>query len=225
MWSRVALRFALLGLLTVTPLAPAWTVTARTTRLQTSDCVELVQNGGFEYGDVGWQAQSAQQYELISDFNPRTGKLGAYLAGVNNADDSLSQLLVLPAGRVLTLTAWWSLATAETAGAFDTLSIVVLQADGMELATLAKLDNTAPAGQWELLSFDLSEYAGQNVVIRFAAHTDQSNVSDFYLDDISVSGCGPGDTTTPTPPPATPTAAPGTTIPGAIPLYLPLIQR
>ena len=37
-----------------------------------TDCSELLQDGGFEAGGQGWVQYSAQGYELISDFNPRT---------------------------------------------------------------------------------------------------------------------------------------------------------
>jgi len=155
-------------------------------------CVEVIQNGGFESGGgVGWQEYSLQDYELVIQFNSWTGEWGAFLGGVNEADDRLSQAVTLPAGANLTLTAWWSLATEEEPSEpYDTLTISLLrQSDGSTLATLATLDNTAEEGIWEQLAFDLSSYAGQNVTISFAAKTDISNVSDFYLDDISLLAC------------------------------------
>jgi len=155
-------------------------------------CVEVIQNGGFESGGgVGWQEYSLKDYELVSQFNPRTGEWGAFLGGVNEADDRLSQAVTLPAGANLTLTAWWSLATEEEPSEpYDTLTISLLrQSDGSVLATLATLDNTAEENIWEQLVFDLSSYAGQNVTISFAAETDISNASDFYLDDTSLWAC------------------------------------
>lgn len=125
-----------------------------------ADCSQLVQNGGFESGAVGWQQVSAQGYALISDFNPRTGNLGAFLGGANNADDRLSQAIALPASVDLALTAWWFVSTAETAGSFDTLTVSLRRSDGTTLATLATLDNTADAGVWNEMTFDLGCVCG-----------------------------------------------------------------
>ncbi len=151
-------------------------------------CAELLVNGSFEEGGLGWQQTSAGGYNLISEFNPRTGSLGAYLAGINNADDRLSQQVTLPAG-ISTLYAWWSLATAETAGAFDQMTVSLLRSDGSLLADLLTVDNTAPADVWDEIVVDLSPYAGQAVVLRFTGRTDSANITDFYLDDVSIVAC------------------------------------
>jgi hypothetical protein len=186
-----------------------------------TDCSELLQDGGFEAGGQGWVQYSAQGYELISDFNPRTGLLGAYLAGVNNADDRISQQVALPAEATsITLQAWWYLATAETAGAFDTMTVSLLRPDGTRLADLLTVDNTTQAGIWNLIELDLSPYAGQDIVLQFAARTDAYNISDFYLDDISLTACSAA--TSPTPaatPSSTATLSPS---PTALPTETPV---
>lgn len=178
-----------------------------------ASCIELLRNGGFEAGGQDWQQFSAQAYELISDFNPRTDRLGAYLAGVNNASDRISQQVALPpAPTALTLDAWWYLATAETAGSFDTMTVSLLRADGAWLATLVTVDNTAPVGLWDELTFDLTPYAGQTVIIQFEAHTDANNISDFYLDDISLIACTTAVTPTATTTPTRTATATGTSV-------------
>ena len=178
-----------------------------------ASCTELLRNGSFEAGGQDWQQYSAQAYELISDFNPRTGRLGAYLAGVNDASDRISQQVALPlAPTALTLDAWWYLATAETAGSFDTLTVSLLRADGTWLATLVTVDNTAPVGLWDELVFDLTPYAGQTVIIRLEAHTDANNISDFYLDDISLMACAAEVTPTATVTPTRTATATGTSV-------------
>lgn len=182
----------------------------------TSACTELVQNGSFEAGSQGWIENSAQGYPLVSDFNPRTGRFSAYLGGVNNADDRISQRITLPAdASSITLQAWWYLATAETAGVFDTMTVWLLREDLQPLAQLAQVDNTYPVGVWDQLVADLSGYAGRTVILQFAGRTDESNISDFYVDDVSVSACGPT---------ATPTAT-RTPDPNLKRIFLPLIMR
>ncbi len=111
----------------------------------------------------------------------------------------------------VTLSAWWFLATAETAGAFDTMTVSLRQPDGAPLADLLTVDNSAAVGIWDQIALDLTTYAGQTVVIQFAARTDANNISDFYLDDVSVIACAtiatPTATSTLTPTPTvTPTA-------------------
>ena len=183
----------------------------RASEAATTGCVELLQDGSFEAGGQGWLQYSAQGYELISDFNPRTGRLGAYLAGVNSADDRLSQQIALPAG-VSTVRAWWYLATAETAGAFDQMTVALLRPDGSWLADLVTVDNTAPVGVWDELVIDLSPHAGQTVVLRFTGRADDTNISDFYLDDISLMACA-----TDPQPTTTATVTPSVTAPNADP--------
>ena len=166
----------------------------------TDHCDELVANGSFEAGPTCWAQTSAGGYELISQFNPRTGTWGAYLAGANNADDRLSQEVIVPTQMAaVTLHLWWSTATEETAGIFDSLTVVLYQPDGSLLEELAVLDNTAPVNAWEMLSADLTAYTGQNLNLVFRAVTDGSNPTDFYLDDVSIQACpgppGPTDDT------------------------------
>jgi len=192
-----------LGLATNTPWLPGSAATS-------TACIELVQDGGFEAGSPAWLRYSAQGYELISDFNPRSGAKSAYLAGVNSADDRLSQQVTLPVG-ASTLRAWWYLATAETAGAFDQMTVSLLRTDGSWLADLVTVDNTAEVGVWDEILVDLSAYGGRTLVLRFAGRTDDTNISDFYLDDISIAICVADpqptatSTTTSAPPSATAT--------------------
>lgn len=174
------------------------------------ECAELLVNGGFEQGTTGWTQSSAGGYELISTFNPRTGQLGAYLAGTNHADDSLRQAIVLPSDAAsLALTAWWSIATEEPAGVFDVLTISLLSSQGELLVDLFSANNTAPVAMWDEVIVDLSGYRGRSVILQIRAQTNAFNVTDFYVDDLSLSACSPPDTPTATASPSsTPTRTP-----------------
>ena len=197
-----------------------------------ADCIELLVNGGFESGSTGWTQQSATGYKLISGFNPHTGAWGAYLAGSNNAADQLSQQIVLPADAAsMTLRAWWAIATEETGGVFDTLTISLAKPNGALLVDLIEIDNSAAPNIWSEAVADLSAYAGQTVVLRITAITDASNPTDFYVDDVSVAACTSPDTPTATPtatgtppaPTATPTATHTPKAPGDRASYMPFI--
>ena len=51
------------------------------------------------------------------------------------------------------------------------------------------MDTTAVPGIWDDAVFDLTDYAGQSMIIRFLAISDSFDLTDFYLDDISVTAC------------------------------------
>lgn len=162
---------------------------------QTASCQELLINGDFEAGPAGWTQSSAGSYDLISQFNPRAGQWGAYLAGANNADDQLSQPLALPADAIsVTLRLWWSLESEEPPVAADTLTLSLLQPNGALLAELWSVDNTAALGIWDDAVIDLTAYAGQSVTMHFQALSDDFDLTDFYLDDISVTACAQATT-------------------------------
>lgn len=157
---------------------------------QAATCQELLINGNFEAGSAGWTQSSAGNYDLISQLNPRSGQWGAYLAGANNADDQLSQPLALPADAIsATLQMWWSLESEEPPVPTDTLTLSLLQPNGALLAELWRVDNTAALGIWDDAVIDLTAYAGQSVIVRFQALSDGFDLTDFYLDDISVTVC------------------------------------
>lgn len=158
-------------------------------------CQELLVNGGFEAGPAGWTQASAGGYSLISQFNPRSGQWGAYLAGANDADDRLSQPLLLPSDAIsITLRLWWSLESEEPPAPADVLTASLLRPDGALLAELWQVDNTAVQGVWDELVVDLAPYAGQSVILRWQALSNGFDLTDFYLDDISASACIPAST-------------------------------
>jgi len=45
------------------------------------------------------------------------------------------------------------------------------------------------ASTWQQVQADLSAFAGQTVQLRLAATTDGSLVTDFFVDDLSVTAC------------------------------------
>lgn len=197
-------------------------------------CQELLVNGGFETGTAGWTQSSAGGYSLISAFNPRSGQWGAYLAGANNADDRLSQSLLLPSDAIsITLRLWWSLESEEPPVPADTLTASLLRPDGALLAELWTVDNTANSGIWDEFVADLTPWAGQQVTLLFRARSNSFDLTDFYLDDMGVRACAapptptvlPTSTASPTPTVSpTSTASPTPTTPPRR-IMLPLIVR
>jgi uncharacterized protein (DUF736 family) len=157
-----------------------------------SACDERIANGGFEEGGAGWSQVSARGNDLISDFRPHFGIWGAYLGGVNDADDKLTQQITLPAAAVsITLTAWWAIATEEEGVGFDRMTVSLLKPDHTLLANLLSVDSSATVNVWEQAELDLTDYRGQTVILQFHAATDASNLTDFYVDDVSLAVCRP----------------------------------
>ncbi|MCX6031420.1 MAG: hypothetical protein NT169_19245 [Chloroflexi bacterium] len=205
----IAISTAILAILLLLSL-----LTGRADGAYPTGCADLVSDGGFEAGGASWTQYSAGGFNLISNFYPHSGQLGAYLGGANNADDRLSQAISLPSGAVsITLRLWWAMTTTDVGGGLDTLTVSLLRPDGSTLATLATLDDSATVNQWDELAFDLTAYAGQNVILRLTGHTDTQYPTDFYVDDVSLIACAgsspltatPTVTRTPTP---TPTVTP-----------------
>ena len=181
---------------------------------QPAACAELVVNGGFEDGHAPWIEQSKLQMELLDPFYPHTGKIGAWLGGANNADDSLTQTVTLPpdAGSI-TLRFWWAIFSEEAPGArFDIARSELLRSNGSMITTTLTIDNeAADAWLWNEAVTDLSAYAGQTVQLRLRATNDATNPSNFFFDDVSIVACPQEGTATPTPTPtatATATVAP-----------------
>ncbi len=180
--------WAMTVLLYIQPLPISATLSAGTA--STPMCREYIINGGFEEGSAGWVENSAGGYSLISNFHPRTGNLGAYLGGVNQADDRLAQRIALPAGVIsATLTFWWAIATEEPGLGFDQMTASLLRSDGTLLADLVTLDSGAAENVWDQAEFALADYGGQTVMLRLHAVTDATNLTDFYLDDVSLIVC------------------------------------
>jgi hypothetical protein len=186
-------------------------------------CSELVSDGGFEARGVGWTQSSTGGYNLISDFQPHTGSWGAYLGGTNNADDRLSQQIIVPSNAIsVSLSIWWAIATEEPGIGFDRMTASVLQPNGALLRDLFIVDSSSAVNQWGLAEADLTQYAGQTIVLRFRATTNASSLTDFYVDDVSVISCSSTAISTVTP---TVSASPSPSGTPRARIHLPIVIR
>lgn len=182
-WRRTGLAFALVALagLLVLPMTGGSPALAAT-------CQEVAVNGGFESGD-GWQTSSNGAYALFSDYLARSGEQAAHLAGVDNAADSAVTSLALPADSTIALSFWWQVQSQENGGGYDALSIVIADSQGNPFFVVAGLSDLNAADVWQETSVDLSAFAGQTVQLRMEASTDGSLVTDFFVDDLTVTAC------------------------------------
>ena len=86
------------------------------------------------------------------------------------------------------MTFWLHIDTAETTTttAFDTLQVQVLNSSGTVLATLGTFSNLNKAAGYQQRSFDVTQFKGQTVQIRFLGKEDGSLQTSFVIDDVNL---------------------------------------
>jgi hypothetical protein len=165
-------------------------------------CTPLLANGGFESFTSGfpasWSVSSSESYPLADSTWFRSGHYGAYLAGYNNAVDSLSQqVTVTQAISSASLGYAWYVQSreAESAPANDILTLRLSDGSGSLIAALPLLSNQSPRSAWGQASLDLTAYlapyAGQAVRLTLEGRNNASGQTAFYLDDLSLQVCAP----------------------------------
>ncbi|MCP4544680.1 MAG: Ig-like domain-containing protein, partial [Chloroflexi bacterium] len=154
-----------------------------------------VANGGFEGGpgSAPWNQNSI--FEMIMAGSARSGDYAAQFPVYHNAQVAMFQTLYIPADATTArVTYWRAVATAETTHPWDFFASFLTDGDGARLATFEGLDDGDADGYWHQVSFDAGSYAGQTVQLWFTATTNGSNITNFFVDDISL------DYLDPTPP-------------------------
>ncbi len=195
-------------------------------------CSEQVNNGGFEDGEEPWiyvPSPAPTPVTFRTTFETHSGTYAALLGGRDDADDRLSQVVVLPAGSgSLMFSFWWTRYTEEPRDpgwSRDFMYVELYSADGSALiAQLFTFDNTDGIDDlvWNPISVDLQQYAGQTVQLRYRVTTDLNLLTRFFIDDVSIQA----GTTCPTPmPTVTLTFTPTSTPTPRSRIYLPLVLR
>src|SRR5215510_2040211 len=155
-----------------------------------------VDNGGFESGLTGWTTGGvALPTSSTTQFH--SGNASALLGTVQAApealgDSNLTQSAIIPPTGTTTLSFWYRPSTADdicsgSGCSFDWQEAQVRTTTGATLASIFKSNSNSQA--WTQVTFDMTPYAGQNVVLWFNVHQDQSNPPDdtwMYLDDVSL---------------------------------------
>ena len=179
-----------------------------------------MQNAGFESGPPGppWGQSSQAGNELISGERAHSGAWSARFAGYNNALDKLYQGFTVPISATqATFEFWWYMTSSDSSVTpFDYLDVTLQSPLGTDLTAPVQINNTNTRGQWIRLPVvftGLGSWIGQPMWLNFAARTDSTLATTFFVDDVSfviqcdgVSGSGTGDTLisplpTPTPSP------------------------
>jgi len=139
-------------------------------------------NPGFESGATGWSGQTGSIYNWTGIGAPRTGVRSAWLSGYGQvSSEYIQQTVTIPAGCTnTTLEFWLKIVTAEyEPQVFDTFTASI---NGTTIATYT---NLTPSG-YVLRSFNVGQYAGQTVTLRFTGVEDWSYQTSFVLDDVAL---------------------------------------
>jgi len=151
---------------------------------------QLLLNPGFESGGTSWVESSSGGFEIVDPANPHTGTRSAWLCGYNSCSDSILQGVTLPATTThVTLSFWLFISTSETSTTcFDHFFARVRNNSGTILSTVQSKCNSNVG--WTQYTFDvtsaLSGSHGQIVQVFFAATTDSSLVTNFFVDDVAL---------------------------------------
>ena len=160
-----------------------------------SSGLPLTQNGGFESGLTSWTA-GGQDQPSASNVKVHSGSGAALLGTVSGAepagDSTLTQTIAVPPAGVTTLRFWYNPATTDdlcsgNACVYDWEEAQIRNTAGQTLASVFKSNSNSQT--WTQVSYDLTPYAGQSVVLWFNVHQDGANPPDdssMYLDDVSV---------------------------------------
>ena len=151
---------------------------------------QLLGNPGFETGAAApWSAGSGVVSNNTSE-PARTGSWKAWLDGYGAAHtDTLSQAITPPTGCTnYKFNFYMHVDTAETTTTtkYDTLKLQVLNSSGTVLSTLYTYSNLNANTGYNLHTFNLASYAGQNITLKFTGTEDYTKQTSFVIDDTSV---------------------------------------
>lgn len=152
-----------------------------------------VRNGDFESGRNGsWDEYSSNGFDLVLSadnlaVDPHGGKWAAWLGGVDDEISILTQADISLAG-VRYLHYWYWIASDEEHCDID---IVTVSVNGNTVAS-SGLCASNETSEWVQNVVDLNSYAGGTITLEFAVTTNDSVNSNFFLDDVSITGSAAG---------------------------------
>ncbi|MGW6710025.1 M28 family peptidase [Streptomyces sp. NPDC054956] len=160
------------------------TTTYTLTVVGTGSCTprQLITNGGFESGTSPWTATAGVITNQAGQ-TPHGGSYKAWLDGYGSTHtDSASQSVTIPAGCAsYQLGFYLHIDTDETENTvYDTFTVSV---GGQTLETLS---NVNAASGYTLKTYNVSQFAGQTVTLKFQGVEDPSLQTSFVVDDVTL---------------------------------------
>jgi uncharacterized protein YkwD len=139
----------------------------------------FLENSAFTDQESGWEQWATDGAMLV--LRGEFVRLGGYDDGV---DELRQQVRIAPEA---TLSYDLKITTEETAPFGDRLTVRLTDEERTEAEVLRRYTG-ADAGEWRRETVDLSEYAGETPYLSFAAGTDESGLTNFYLDNVRLVG-------------------------------------
>ena len=119
----------------------------------------------------------------------------AHLGGDDNQYSGMFQTIMIPVGaRTMTMTGYrWAETTESVLDPYDYMGIQMWEdalnpVTGTRVGTFIQSDNTMPTNGWVQFmgTISVAAYAGQTVDLDMWGDTDVSNITDFYVDSLSL---------------------------------------
>jgi hypothetical protein len=153
--------------------------------------VQLLGDPGFENNTPAPWILTPGVLNSDRDEPPHSGIRDAWLDGYGRVHtDIAKQTVTIPATiSTATLSFWLHIDTAETTSfhAYDTLQVQVLDSTGTTvLATLATFSNLNHARGYQQHSYNMIQFKGQTVIIRFIGKEDDDLQTSFVIDDTAL---------------------------------------
>ncbi len=168
---------------------------------------ERVSDGTFEGGLYGssnsgssgttgpWSWTSTGSNNPISEDSSRA-EHGSWLAWLNGygqtETDTVQQSVTIPSDAT-TATFKFDLKVVTNDGtstAYDTLHVYLIDGSGTSHTLATYSNKNAATSGYVTKSFNVLDYAGQTVTIKFKGAEDSSNSTSFYIDDVSLMADG-----------------------------------
>jgi len=157
----------------------------------TGSGTQLLQNTGFESGNVIW-VQTSGTYIIISSAGQPTwtGAWSAWFTGYNYADDRLYQAFYVPGGYgSAQLEFWVGVASDDHPSVpYDYFYVELQDSSGNTIGSSIGIVNNTHQGYWypvTLTWYEFEPYTNQTLRVHFRGTNDVSGVTHFFLDDVT----------------------------------------
>jgi S-layer protein (TIGR01567 family) len=155
--------------------------------------LNILKDPGFESGSAAWIEYSRGGYDIFYNRTDRShyGSVFAWLGGYNNAKDFIYQDITIPSNASQAYVRFWYwINTVEmTTTNPDRVSVEIRKPDDDTLlrflVNLSSLDKSY--GYVISEKYDVSEYRGQTIRLKFNATTNLNALTNFRIDDTELS--------------------------------------
>ena len=159
---------------------------------------DILPNPGFESGYVNWVESSSGGYQILTNYEiyASSGSWFAWLGGYDSAVEYIYQDVTIPSNATSAfIDFFYRIYTEETTPllAFDKMAVEIRRpSDDALLRTLVTLSNLNWSYYWVLSElYNISEFIGQTIRLKFYATNDFSNPTSFFVDNIELGVASP----------------------------------